>query len=305
MKKKLIIIFLLTVVFTFCEAAVYYFDDFKINCKSKKLSQKLGNWLNNDIEKVQKKLGYYPNLNFTLNVANNKKQFDDWVKKYAPNLEFSEAFACLNTKQLYIKNPGNLKNFDKLRSVILHEYIHLLIASRFVNAPLWFHEGLAVFYSEGLSINREYQYIKADLLNKTTPLHKMVNYPKNKGLVDAFYGKSVYAVKLLKKTYTKGFYKMWNCREKNFYSAFFIAYGINVKGFDEQIKSYTFQRRIVFIALSASSILWGLLPVFILITYFKRKKLSKMLDAQINESFEENNINENDDTNRYKLLKND
>ncbi len=70
--------------------------------------------------------------------------------------QFVAGYIQINPEVNYITLRAARDNRDDITSVLFHEYVHLLVNTKYGKAPLWFSEGLAEYYSA------------YDLLNETS-----------------------------------------------------------------------------------------------------------------------------------------
>ena len=151
-----------------------------------------------DIDSFHRSIGFYPPIKGEIIIAPDKEYYQEIIAGFSGIIEFSEAIYNSANMKIYIRNPRDLKDFSSLRKIILHEYIHLFLDTQFFNIPLWFNEGMAVFFSAGLSFDRELLYARDYLLGNSLTLREMSrNYPDSRVRWDSFYVKSALAVKYL------------------------------------------------------------------------------------------------------------
>jgi len=236
--------------------------------------QELGNHILHDIYDFQHKISFYPEVPVVLVVAPNQDYYDSLTAAYSGIIEFSEAFYSSKNRTIYIRNPRNLRDFGKIRTIILHEYIHLFIDYHYHNVPLWFHEGMAVFFSNDLSFDRELLFAKEFLIGNTLPLSKMIEgYPPNHIQWNTFYTKSALAVKYLYSRHTEEFYDFWDLTEQtsDFQFAFNNSFMMSLSMFSNTFDEYLERRFTIEILLSFTGFIWALLPLILLIAWIKKK----------------------------------
>ncbi len=208
-------------------------------------------------------------------IAANSKVYDGWTKQHSAIMEYSSGFYNRRNKTIFLKNPKYLKNISNIRKLLLHEYIHHFVGSFWRDPPLWFNEGMAVYFSNDMGIERELNFAKNYILGNSLPLGQMKNtYPKNMIEWESFYAKSGLAVKYL---YTKkrgSFYRLWDKAGSagNFERAFLNSFFMTTRTFSDQFEDYSKIHFKTAILMASTGLIWGVLP-FILIVGVIRKKI--------------------------------
>lgn len=253
-----------------------------------KIVKQLSESILNDIDIFQKSISFYPDIEARIVIAPDDKYYNDLVSGYGGVIEFSEAFYSGRERTIYIRNPRDLKDFSSLRVIILHEYIHLFIDSLLDEVPLWFHEGMAVFFSEGVSFDREIAFARDFLLGNTRPLSGMVeNYPPNRVQWLPFYTKSALAVKYLYSSHRDEFYLFWEMTdaENNFRRIFTESFAMTPEMFSVQFDEYLSRKYKIEILLSFTGFIWAMFPLFLLIAWVKKRikayKIQKRWNREI------------------------
>ena len=148
---------------------------------------------------------------------------------------------------------------------------------------------MAVYFSNDFGMDRELRFAYSYLLQNPITLNEMANeYPKSKAEWEFYYAKSALAVKYLYASNTKQFIRFWDnvTPKTNFYKAFVKTYLITPKIFSKQFEKYCKNHFKIQIVMASSSLIWGFLPLLLLIVWIKRKlKFKKIYKA----SEEENN----------------
>ncbi len=251
--------------------------------RDEKLVKQLGPLILSDIDRFQKTIGYYPDIQTLIVIAPNEDYYRSLTAEYSGIIEFSEAFYSGAERRIYIRNPRHLRDYGRLRKIILHEYIHLFIDSTFENVPLWFHEGMAVYFSEGLSFDRQVLFAKDHVLGNTEPLTEMSRgYPVSRARWLSFYTKSALALKYLYANHKEGFYLFWELSETvtNFDTAFLQAYGMTSLMFSHIFEEHLSDRLRIEILLSFTGFIWSLLPLILLIAYLKKRFKARKLRTE-------------------------
>lgn len=252
------------------------FESITINFAEKDLdfARKIIKDISVDIENFQRKIGLYPDIPVKLNLASSREEYKKWTNNNVKILEFSEAFFYKRNKTIYIRNPLDLKNYRRLRRILIHEYIHLFINHYYANTPLWFHEGMAVYFSNELSYQREYSFVINYILGNSLSLNEMKNeYPENRIEWESFYAKSALAIKYIYTIRRNEFYDFWDNAQPysdfntNFLKSFFVTQNDFSAIFEEYCKVH-FRAEIL---LASTSIFWGFLPLIFIIGLIRRK----------------------------------
>lgn len=226
-----------------------------------------------DIFVFQKNVGIYPQLIVPIRIATDQEEYQSWTAQ-GGILEFSQAFYDRRSGTIFLRHPSELKSLSALRKILLHEYIHLFVDYYWQDAPLWFSEGMAVYFSNDLSFERELNYAKNFLLgNSRTLLQMSFSYPKNQIEWESFYAKSALAVKYLHLKNRNEFYRLWDFAEKgdSFHSAFTKAFLMKVSEFSFFFESYIKARFRMEILLASTGIIWSILPLVLIIGFIRKK----------------------------------
>ncbi len=231
--------------------------------------------LDKDIQSFQKGVGSYLDIPVNVVIAADSKVYDSWTKQHSAIMEFSSGFYNRRNKTIFLKNPKYLKNISNIRKLLLHEYIHHFVGSYWKDPPLWFNEGMAVYFSNDMGIERELNFAKNYILGNSLPLEKMKNsYPKNMIEWESFYAKSGLAVKYLYSKKRRSFYRLWDKAGStgNFERAFLNSFFITTRTFSDQFENYSKTHFKTAILMASTGLIWGVLP-FILIVGVIRKKI--------------------------------
>lgn len=239
----------------------------------KQLSVKLQKEINN----FQMRISQYPKHQVKIVVAPDKEFYQKLIGKNRGIIEFSEAFFSHGNKTIYIKNLDNV-NFNSLNRILLHEYIHLFVDYYFSDAPLWFHEGMAVYFSDPLDYGREINFAFDHIVGNIPDLANMEkNYPENRAKWRSFYSLSALTLKYLYDEEKKSFYLLWDLAEKDytFERAFRTSFFMSLPRFYKKMDNILQERLKVEILMSLSGFIWALLPIILIIGWIrKRIKLS-------------------------------
>jgi len=252
--------------------------EFRFHRRDEKIVNVISRHINTDIGEFQKAIGFYPQVEVIIVIAPTEEYYRNLVSDYRGIIEFSQAFYSRADKTIYIRSLRNLRQFSNLRKIILHEYIHHFIDTVFYNAPLWFHEGMAVFFSGELSFDKEFMYAKDFLFGNTQTLLEMTDqYPSGSIRWNPFYIKSALAVKHLYTHYSDGFYELWDYHDHpvNFNSQFITTFKMTITHFSNLLEEHLQKRFRLEIALAFSGLIWGLLPIILLFGWLRKIPESK------------------------------
>lgn len=230
--------------------------------------------LNKNIDKFQRKIGVYPEFALDIVLAENSDEYSAFTKHRTGIIEFSNAMYNQKQNTIYLRSPAELGSYAKINKVLLHEYIHAFVGHYFKKVPLWFNEGMAVYFSDDLGYDRELNFIWNRLAGNTLPLNKMVSgYPKNQVEWESFYAKSGLAVKYLATKQKPNFYRFWEIAEqrKNFPTAFRMSFFQTYQAFSNSFQNYAKRHFHYGILFASSSLLWGIMPFVFLIGVLRKK----------------------------------
>ena len=157
---------------------------------------------------------------------------------------------------------------------MLHEYIHHFVGHFWKNPPLWFNEGMAVYFSRDMGFDRELNFAKNYILGNSRTLNMMkYGYPRNSIEWESFYAKSGLAVKYLYMKKKSGFYRFWDLAKQDFDfdSAFRKAFLMSTEEFSTQFENYSKTHFRVEILLASTGMIWSILPLVLIAGYIRRK----------------------------------
>ena len=121
----------------------------------------------------QKSVGSYLAEPITIKIAADETEYLSWTKGTSRIIEFSQAFYSGKTDTIYLRNPSKMQSLNRLQRIMLHEYIHHFVAKFSADVPLWFNEGMAVYFSGDMGFDREFNFAKNHVLGNTRPLNMM------------------------------------------------------------------------------------------------------------------------------------
>ncbi len=230
--------------------------------------------LEDDIDEFQRKIGNYPDLPLEIYLTENDEEYRKYCGNEQAILEFSQACYSPKRRAIILRSIDDIKDISKLRQTILHEYIHHFVHSQIKNPPLWFNEGMAVYFSGGLTYRRELNFIKNYLMGNSLSLNQMrKRYPQNRIKWESFYAESALAVKYLSTQKKDNFYKFWEEVEKtgDFSSAFVQSFYFTEREFSGFFEHYAKKHFRLGLLLASSSFLWAIFPFIFLAGVLRRK----------------------------------
>ena len=234
--------------------------------------------LDKDIQSFQKSVGSYLDVPVKVMVAADSKVYDEWTQKHSAIMEHSTGFYNRRINTIFLKNPKYLKNVSNVRKLLLHEYIHHFVGCFWKDPPLWFNEGMAVFFSGDMGIDRELNFAKNYILGNSRQLKQMrKKYPKNMIEWESFYAKSGLAVKYLYSKKRSSFYKLWDIAgtSRDFESAFLNSFFMTTRTFSDQFEAYSKAHFKIEILMASTGLIWGVLPLILIVGVIRKKIKNK------------------------------
>ncbi len=252
------------------------------------------------IETFQQKIGWYPDLAVNIKIAASQAEFLELAKTNTSIIHKANAFYDLQNKCIVLHHPRNKPIFHKIRRILMHEFIHLYVDAKWENAPLWFHEGMAVYYSGGLAWHQEYLYLTSYLFKNNLHLSKMRSaYPQNEITWELFYAHSASTVHFLSKFHKDNWQRFWDNSNPNWDTAFHQSFLLNEKSLEKLLTRHN-SYSLWLVALVFVSSLIGLLMPLLLIIAWLRRMYKNMLyaraeKAELLAADSHDNSDENDD----------
>ena len=234
--------------------------------------------LDKDILSFQKSVGTYLDIPVNVVIAPDSKVYDDWTNQHSAILEFSSGFYHRQSRTIFLKNPKHLKNVSNIRKLLLHEYIHHFVGSFWKDPPLWFNEGMAVYFSNDMGIERELNFAKNYILGNSRQLEQMKNtYPENMIEWESFYAKSGLAVKYLYTKKRSSFYQLWDKAGStgDFETAFLNSFFMTTQTFSDQFEVYSKTHFKTAILMASTGLIWGVLPLILIVGVIRKKIKNK------------------------------
>ncbi|MCD4651037.1 MAG: hypothetical protein K8S56_04535 [Candidatus Cloacimonetes bacterium] len=276
--RPLVFCFLLLTAYIFCGAQPLEITDDSITIHfdtgHERFVRHILPLFKNDRLDFLNRLGVYPEIPVQINIAPNRNTYREWTAQPGGIIEYSSGFYHPSSGTIYLSPPDGLKSVENIRRIILHEYIHHFVNYLFPDAPLWFHEGMAQYYSEGVGYFRLFGFAKDYFLGNTQSLRNMrKHYPQHKVQWFPFYVKSALAVHYMASQFPRRYNSLWDRARvgQSFEPAFIRAYMMPIASFEAGFESYLKKRVRIQMLFSASSIIWGFLPFLLLIAWTRKK----------------------------------
>ena len=240
------------------------------------LAQEIMDHLPKLISRFQMEIGVYSKFKARIYLSHDKQDFQNLVATFGGITEHSNAFYSRRDKVIYIKSFLEIGNRESFYQILHHEYIHAFIDYHLIDAPLWFHEGMAIHFSNQFNTYMVYA-LGLDYLTHTIPtLAQMEHkYPEDSNQLTSFYAKSAMAVDNLYKKDNLAFSRLF-ITHPNFDIAFSKSFGFSKEMFYYNFEK-DFKQKIILNAIYTVGTFVGLiLPVIFiwgwLLRMFRRKK---------------------------------
>ena len=283
--KKLIFLLLLfvTTISTFY-ASVQTFENITLSGKQKDIEiiQTVLWQFDADIRNFQRSVGSYLDSKINIKIAADKEEYNTWTKGSGKVIEFSQAFYNRKTNTIFLRHPSELKSLTALKRILLHEYIHHFVGKFWRNPPLWFNEGMAVYFTGDLGFEREMNFARNYVLGNSRSLEMMkYHYPRNQIEWESFYAKSGLAVKYLYQK-KQEFYRLWDnsIPDGEFENAFRKSFLMTTRDFSIIFEEYARTHFRAELLLASTGMIWSILPL-VLIAGVIRKKIKNRKQLKV------------------------
>jgi len=291
MLKNSKILFFLILLLTFLTSLwsdkIIFIDDLievEANPQDRFLAEEIMEHLPKLIDRFQMEIGVYPKFKQKIYLSHDKEDFQNLVATFGGITEHSNAFYSRRDNIIYIKSFMEIGNSSTFYQILHHEYIHAFIDYHFKDAPLWFHEGMAIHFSRQFSTNMVYALGLDYITNKLPTIATMeVKYPQDSSKLTSFYAKSAMAVDFLHEKNSSAFSLMFTTHP-NFNIAFNKSFGFSKERFYYDFEE-DFKGQIILNTIYTGGTMLGL--VFPLIFFwgwirrlFKRRKEKPQRDAE-------------------------
>ncbi len=251
--------------------------------KDMKAGMYLAELLTDRIDQFQIKMGLFPEFRYTIHIAANDKEYQRFTGNAGGIIEFSDAFYSRKDQTAYVRNPADLHSLDKTITILMHEYIHAFVFRYFRNAPLWFHEGMAVYFTEGLPYERFLSFIQLYVFGDMPSLNDMTDhYPKNPVEWEAFYMKSAYAIDYMLKTNPRQFFRFWDSAlpVRDFDRSMLVGFQASKERIGARFDEYLRSKVRLEMLVGVSIIIWTLMPFLAIIAWIRKKFVNRKIHRE-------------------------
>jgi len=256
--------------------------------------------LSQRINSFQMQLGVYPIQPLVIKILPDRKSYNQLTSGKDKIVESSEAFYSPSEKVIYVRSPDQI-SLESYDNVLMHEYIHWFLDETLGNVPLWFHEGMAFFYSGQFGFPAYYSFTRYRFMGYRLSLKDMMyQYPEDKSYWNMFYLTSAFAINHMQSKHNAEWQAFWNsvgfvynrsgaiheARSdfiKTFHSTFRISLYAYSREYDKVLKRYGWQFPLVGI----NAIIFSLLPFVIFAAWLKHRRKLKAMPETIEEELEE------------------
>jgi hypothetical protein len=249
--------------------------------------------LHQRINNFQLTLGVYPARNLALQILPSRAEYSRITSGKGKLVESSEAFYSPSEKVIYVRSPEQMgaQTYDE---ILMHEYIHWFLDETLGNVPLWFHEGMAMYYSGQFGFDAYYNFTRYRFMGYRLSLSGMAtNYPAEKSQWDMFYLTSAFAVNYLNSHHKEEWQKFWDLVGYNynrvaatpglkvdflqvFHASFKMSLVALSQEFDKTLRRYSWQ----FPFVGFNALIFALLPFVIVAGWLRsRKKMQALPDV--------------------------
>jgi len=259
--------------------------------------------LDNGIGDLQMQFGIYPKAKVPIYIIHEERNYQQLSKSNAEIVEFSDAFYSSSQRAIFIRSKDQvLQNYLK---ILIHEYIHWYLEELFVGAPLWFHEGMATYFSNQLGYERFLMYLRESLINPQSDLFRMgYRYPDNRADWPRFYLSSAMAVRFMKENHHQEWQEFWNLlayryrqsHKPHFADIFVNSYHTSLWDFHKRFESHSKKLGYIYLFVVFNSLIFALLPfVMFAVVRKRRKRMRDLPDLPLPDE-PQDNLDESDRT---------
>lgn len=236
------------------------------------------------IADLQITLGVYPSERVSIYMVHGAREYSQISRGRAKIIEFSDAFYSGGEGVIYIRSQDQIS--DNYLHILLHEYIHWYVDQLFISAPLWFHEGMATYFSGQMGYERFLLYLKESLVNPQSDLYRIgFSYPPDRRDWPRFYASSAMAIRFMKDKHAKNWQRFWDItaqshkegRKIRFSQAFISSYHFSLWDFQNSFEEYSRKQGYLYLIVAINSMIFALLPFVVIAIYLKRRKRMKQL----------------------------
>lgn len=242
--------------------------------------------LSHKIADLQISLGIYPKDKVKIYIVHGEQEYQKLSLGKAEIVEFSDAFYSGKERVIYIRSQDQIQ--ENYLKILVHEYIHWYLEELFISAPLWFHEGMATYFSGQMGYDRYLLYLRESLINPKSDLFRVgYFYPENRADWPRFYLSSAMAVRYMQDKYPKPWQGFWDIvaayhhqgQKVRFNEAFVRAYHTSLWDFHQDFERYSKRQGYLYLIVAANSLIFVVLAILMLFAARKRRRrLSSMPD---------------------------
>lgn len=244
------------------------------------------NSLDDRIDALQMQLGIYVDDKAPIWLIDTEAGYQELALGKAQIVEFSEAFYSAAEDRIYLRPLGELKE-DYLK-VLLHEYIHWYLEKVISNAPLWFHEGMAMHFSGQMGFERYLSFLQLSFMGRKSDLFRLSTaYPEQQADWQLFYLSSSMAVRYMADKQADNWKRFWDWvayyRNKGqpaeFTNCFILAYDTSLYDFHQDFAKWVRSLRWQYLFWGFNGLLALLLPIVLVLGHrIRRKRLLALPD---------------------------
>jgi hypothetical protein len=252
--------------------------------------------LHKRINAFQMKLGVYPVPILDIVIVPSREEYKRITFGKGKLVGSSEAFYSPLEKLIYVRSPEQI-SMVVYDDILMHEYVHWFLDETLDNVPLWFHEGMAMYYSGQFGYQTYYEFTRNRFLGYKLSLYAMqYNYPSSKAYWNMFYLTSVFAVDRMATRDHQQWENFWDRvsltynqkgtvihTRSDFILTFNAAYRMSLfafsRDFDKAMKRYGWQ----FPLIGINALLLSLLPVVVLLGWIRSRRRMKAMPDVIEE----------------------
>jgi len=256
--------------------------------------RRIASLLDDRIADLHQNLGLYPTAKVAVYIVPDKHSYRELSIGRADIIEFSDAFYSGSEGRIYIRSGDQIE--DSYTNVLMHEYIHWYVEQYFISTPLWFHEGMAVYFSGQLGYERYLVYLRESLRGKKGNLYRLsYNYPQERRDWELFYLSSAMAVRYMQNSHTENWKEFWDIvaaghragGRLRFSEVFVMSYRTSVYDFTRAFEVQSRRQGYLYLFAAVNGIIFLILPVVMLVIARKRRKiLNRMQDYDLPEESE-------------------
>jgi hypothetical protein len=238
------------------------------------------------IADLQITLGVYPKTKVKIYIVHGEREYHKLSLGKAEIVEFSDAFYSGEDRAIYIRSQDQIQ--ENYLKILLHEYIHWYLEELFVSAPLWFHEGMATYFSGQMGYDRYLLYLRESLVNPKSDLFRVgYFYPENRADWPRFYLSSAMAVRYMQEKHLDQWGRFWDIvaayhhqgQKVRFSEAFVTGYYTSLWDFHQTFERYSKRQGYLYLLVALNSLIFAFLAVLMPFAVAKRRRrLRRMPD---------------------------